>query len=815
MGRCIGSTLVSWCLGIAATGWVSTARAQSFELADEYALPAVGVVWAAGDFDGDGDTDVAIVTADGGITTASNDGHGSFTATVAGAGVPIGGHQLPGSAQAVAVDYDGDGNLDLLVSMSALAREMPPCSVHLARGRGDGTFELAGQLTAVSDLPSDLAIQACAALAAADYDGDGAVDLALAFATFDDGAGSLHGLIDVFGGDGGGGFEAPTITDFSETRGWVSFALASADFDGDGKLDLGLGEDVVFSSGLGGARLQILSGDGALHFFPTSTVDPPVADVGLGTFVSARAADVNGDGRLDLLVASDPGYAGSFPRVLPVILAPGVDGGQLSTASPVAAEFYGVSYEFADFSGDQLPDILDVSAEDRASLSRGDGRGNFVSSAAFATGGDVSASLAADFDANGRSDFAVLDAVRPVFRMALDEPNGPGLALPRVTALGAASEQVYLAANDFDGDGNTDVLVSEQSAFEVMLGAGDGTFTPGAHIASNATPARLLVGDVNHDALPDLVLPAPGASLQTLFGSADGSFSGVTSVDSGVAGEFGEGALGDFDADGDLDAAVFRVTGVGTPPTPTAAVRLYVNDGDGHFSLANELPSTTLASRVLFADLNGDGRLDLFVGSSPQSSSSSGSALTPGDSLSWLGDGAGGFTREVSGFGAAAQFELGDIDGDERLDLVTNTSVALGNGDGTFGAPTTVDAAGVQVALGDLDDDGVLDRVTLDPASLGVARGNGDGSFEPASPLFAITRLNPALPVLGLADFTGDSQPDLAFVRLPLISSDAPRVPELVTIVGPKPEAPPPPVHCGPPRHHAPRRFYHRRPSHH
>lgn len=793
MGSCIRSSLGALA-SIAVMVHVGQARAQSFELADEYSLSQPGVAWTAADFDGDGDSDLAIVTQDGGVATAFNDGRGAFSVTTSPAGVPIGADDLPGFTQAVAGDFDGDGAVDLVISSSRVAASGVGCEATLVLNQGAGTFGAGRSSLAVSD-PADTPISACTALNAGDYDGDGVLDFALAFYDAPNGPDGLFGHVDVFRGNGDGTFAAPVVTAFSDGTGvYVSFAMDTADFDGDGRLDLALGEDIVYRSGPGGQRVQILSGDGTGHFTPTFTERGTTV---ASSFVAARASDVTNDGRPDLLLLAAAPVSGGFgPSELPVVLGTNTGGGELSTLDPVSEGFGSISFESADFNADENSDLLVVSSEDRATLALGDGHGAYGTRAVFATGGAPLASLAADFDADGRSDFAVLDASRPAFRVALAQPAALGFTLPRVTSLSSLGDQVYVAPADYDGDGKLDVLVSESGAFDVLLGTGDGRFTPGAHIASNAAPARPLVADLNDDGTPDLVLPAPGSTFQTLFGSADGTFSGVTSVDTGVPGEFGEGALGDFDEDGDLDVAAFRVTTTGTPPRLEASVRLYVNDGAANFALAEEFPLTTVAARLVFADLNGDSHLDLFVGSLTETLSTNDSALTAGDSLALIGDGTGAFTTEVALPAAASQFEVGDVNGDGRLDLVTTTSLALGNGDGTFGPLTAIAPGSKQVALGDIDDDGALDVVTLGGSSLTLLLGNGDGTFAPATPLFDIAAPNPALPVLGMADFTGDAVPDLFFARASKRDFDeAP--PELVTIVSQVPE--PPPATCPPP----------------
>jgi hypothetical protein len=793
MGARVG--LIAAVLGI--TVFSGTSRAQDFEVANEYQLPAIGRAWATADFDADGDADIAAVTLDGLIVTAFNDGDGGFTVAPSPTSLPLG----LDDNHAHAGDFDGDGVADLLVTSSfGSFNDGPPCSATLFLNLGNGTFGPGENWAAVVDVP-DTYVTSCTALDVGDFDADGSLDFVLAISALS--YSTLDGYLNVFRGNGNGTFMSPTLTALSEGQPYISLAMVSGDFDGDGTLDLAMGQDVTYLSGSMTHRVQILSGDGTGQFFPTFTQS--LLDSAFTSFTGARAQDLNGDGWLDLtLLVSSSITGGAEPRAHPVLALENAGDGTLSGPITVAEEIGVVAVEAVDFDDDGSSELVVVSFEDRVTVARADSQGAYATDARFAIGGAPSASLSADFDGDGRDDLAVLNARRPVFHVALAQPTGLAYPLPRATRLRGLGDGVYVAPGDYDGDGLMDLLTSEYGEFNVMLGTGDGRFGFGARIVSNASPVRPLVADLNDDALPDLVLPAPDAGYQTLFGSPDGTFSGVTSVDLGARDPLREAELGDFDEDGDLDLAAFGTTTLADPSRLQGNVTFYTNDGAGNFS-ANQVAFllTTIAQRLLFADLNGDSHLDLFVGSSTGTLGQGDESLRPGNSLTLLGDGTGSFIERIALPAAANHFELGDVDGDGSLDLATNTGVALGNGDGTFGSLTPVSPDSRMVALVDIDQDGRLDLVSREPWSLSIFPGNGDGTFAPADPVLTFDSGMSLMPVLSVVDFTGDGELDLLAARLPSMADSFEPKPELLTFVGIPASTPEPPESCGPrPGHH-------------
>lgn len=213
-------------------------------------------------------------------------------------------------------------------------------------------------------------------------------------------------------------------------------------------------------------------------------------------------------------------------------------------------------------------------------------------------------------------------------------------------------------------------------------------------------------------------------------------------------------ALGHLDGDGKIDAlAAFSGTG---------EAYLLRGNGDGTFTVWQQLTVTAPAVGVALGRLNGDLLLDAVL------------AAPATAATVLLNQGDGGFARfEVATHADTAGLALGDVDGDGHTDLITPVQqltqgdvwVNLGVGDGTFGAPTAV-GAGEAVTFtdaADLDGDGKLDFASVkngvDQVSV-VLRAQGAGFAAPQS--YGTGRAPRAL-ALGLID--ADLFPDLVAVN--------------------------------------------------
>ncbi|GLQ21771.1 RNA-binding protein [Algimonas porphyrae] len=252
----------------------------------------------------------------------------------------------------------------------------------------------------------------------------------------------------------------------------------------------------------------------------------------------------------------------------------------------------------------------------------------------------------------------------------------------------------------------------------------------------------------------------------------------------------GGAAVGDVDADGDLDLFIVR--------GDTAPNLLMLNDGSGRFTRSTANPgldspgggANVKLSGPVFADMDGDGDLDLFVG-----------GLNGEGSRLFAGDGVGGFTDVTAGSGFDSMTSdntisssFGDYDGDGDLDLAmahwgtarlasapgeTETLWRNDSAGGVIRFTAVSAAAGISAELGlnvdgkigrdrdysfapnfaDIDDDGDLDLlIVADFNSSRVFRNNGDGTFTNMTDPTQITDTNGMGTDIG--DFDNDGRPD-------------------------------------------------------
>jgi hypothetical protein len=380
---------------------------------------------------------------------------------------------------------------------------------------------------------------------------------------------------------------------------------------------------------------------------------------------------------------------------------------------------------------------------------------NFAYGTVLSPGGYPTVAMG-DFNGDGKLDLATSASyfvgdgydeygnLYPVYEPAVEVLPGHGdgtFGDPIMSFPGTAVTAV--AAGDFDGDGQLDLVAYTNGEVNLLRGNGDGTFQPPASYPAPDLSA-LAVADFNGDGRPDVAVGSYQGSVNLLLNDGAGGFLPATSY------AVGTGpvaiAIADFDWDGKPDLATADLT--------ANAVSVLLNNGAGGFGTAARFGTGFEPNSIAAADFTGDGKPDLAV-------------LDGGGGSILRGNGDGTF-QHLSNLNAPSTADglmVGDFNRDGRADLVygysTNYAVHTDNpngGDGFdflyyFDVYTYLNASVLQ---GHGDGTFSIDETLNLESQYWYSTATYDYNFTPPPGSFLYVTSLPA------GDFNGDGYADLA-----------------------------------------------------
>lgn len=414
----------------------------------------------------------------------------------------------------------------------------------------------------------------------------------------------------------------------------------------------------------------------------------------------------------------------------------------------------------ADINGDGRIDVITANYDYRTvSVLFGDGAGGFLPPQDFPTEINITAVAAGDLNRDGKPDLVTAYVTGNKIAVLLNNGQG-GFSAPTIIQMPQNVFGFYkLKIADFDGDGNSDLVGISETNLHIFLGNGLGGFAINTSLPWKGDAADLVVGNFNNDNLSDLAITSTHYSVPWEFGIILGKAGGGFIINnrfslpdepsSIIAGEFNGDALTDI------------VLGLNYPYQNSTPQRFYLQlwngNGAGNFTAGTKIVLPFRVAEVVSGDFNGDGKSDLAASLNSIIATAYGTGNGTFQNLAyWASQTARLTAADVN---QDNRHDLLTIQGSQQSSSVT---VLLSRGNDGFPAPKAVPYGDTDIAAADFNGDGLLDMVTANDSDFGsevvIALNDGNDGFLPDR------RFETPLALRGLAvgDFNGDGKKDVA-----------------------------------------------------